>query len=88
MASSWKEALEIFDRVKGSLKHAGQVEKALTSLGTEDRLLIFRGSENEILERLAAYDTEESACTTQDGPLISASVSYFFNQVFACVLCY
>jgi hypothetical protein len=64
MASSWKEAMEIFDRVKGSLKHAGRVEKALICLETEKALLIFRGSDNDVLERLAAFDTEIGACNT------------------------
>jgi hypothetical protein len=62
MASSWKDALEIFDRVKGSLKNAEGVEVALLQLQVEDRLLIFRGSEAEIVRRLVAFDKEEGVC--------------------------
>ena len=60
--AKWAAALDIFDGVKHKLRAPGQVEKALNSIALDERVLLFRGSDSDIVERLSAYDQVEGEC--------------------------
>ena len=57
--SKWAAALDTFDGLKHNFRAPGQVEKALNSIALDERVLLFRGSDSDIVERLSAYDQVE-----------------------------
>ncbi|KAL0028085.1 hypothetical protein WJX77_005436 [Trebouxia sp. C0004] len=54
--AKWAAALDTFDSVKHNFRAPGQVEKALNSIALDERVLLFRGSDSDIVERLSPYD--------------------------------
>lgn len=60
--AKWAAALDSFDGIQHKFRAAGQVEKALNKLALDDRVLLFRGSDSDIVERLSAYDEVEGEC--------------------------
>ena len=54
--AKWAAALDTFDGIKHQFQTPGQVEKALNSIPLDERVLLFRGSDSDIIERLSAYD--------------------------------
>lgn len=52
----WGAALDTFDGIKHHFQTPGQIEKALNSIPLDERVLLFRGSDSDIVERLSAYD--------------------------------
>ena len=54
--AKWAAALDTFDGIKQHFQAPGQVEKALNSIALDERVLLFRGPESDIIERLSAYD--------------------------------
>ncbi len=54
--AKWTAALDTFDGIKHKFRAPGQVEKALNSIAQDERVLLFRGSDSDIVERLSAYD--------------------------------
>ena len=57
--AKWAAALVTFDGLKHNFRAPGQVEKALNSIALGERVLLFRGSDSDIIERLSAYDQVE-----------------------------
>lgn len=57
--AKWAAALDTFDGIKHCFQAPGEVEKALNSIALEERVLLFRGSNSEIRDRLSAYDTAQ-----------------------------
>ena len=55
----WEAALDTFDRIKQKFRAPGQIEKALNSIALDERVLLFRGSDSDIVERLSWYDQVE-----------------------------
>ncbi|KAL3148966.1 hypothetical protein ABBQ32_001823 [Trebouxia sp. C0010 RCD-2024] len=55
----WEAALDTFDRIKHKFRAPGQIEKALNSIALDERVLLFRGSDSDIVERLSPYDQVE-----------------------------
>ena len=55
-------ALGSFDRIKHNFQAPGQIEKALNSIALDERVLLFRGSDSDIVERLSPYDQVEGEC--------------------------
>ena len=61
--AKWAAALGTFDGLKHSFKSPGQVEKAVNSIkALDERVLLFRGSDSDIVERLSAYDQVKGQC--------------------------
>ena len=60
--AKWVAALDTFDGIEHNFRAPGQVEKALNSIALDERVLLFRGSDSDILERLSAYDQVEGEC--------------------------
>lgn len=61
-------ALDTFDRLKHNFQSPGQVEKALNSItALEERLLLLRGSDSDIVERLSPYDQVKGECCPGQG---------------------
>ena len=58
----WEAALDTFDRIKHKFRAPGQIEKALNSIALDERVLLFRGSDSDIVERLSPYDQVEGKC--------------------------
>ncbi len=58
----WAAALDTFDGIKHNFRAPGHVEKALNSIALDERVLLFRGSDSDIVERLSAYDQVEGEC--------------------------
>lgn len=60
MASSWEEAMSIFDKIIRDFKfsNAAKVEKAIAALPESRGLQLFRGEPEDIFARLQAYDDE------------------------------
>ena len=58
----WEAALDTFDRIKHKFRAPGQIEKALNSIALDERVLLFRGSDADIVERLSWYDQVEGKC--------------------------
>ena len=58
----WEAALDTFDRIKHKFRAPGQIEKALNSIALDERVLLFRGSDSDIVERLSPYDQVEGTC--------------------------
>lgn len=67
--AKWAVALDTFDAIKHKFQDSGQVEKALNTIFVGERVLLFRGSETEIFERLSAYDKDQGDCCTRAGPV-------------------
>ncbi|DBA89137.1 TPA: hypothetical protein ACH3X1_016303 [Trebouxia sp. C0004] len=59
--AKWAAALNTFDSIKHNFRAPGQVEKALNSIALDERILLFRGSDSDIVERLSPYDQVEDA---------------------------
>ncbi|DBA89134.1 TPA: hypothetical protein ACH3X1_016301 [Trebouxia sp. C0004] len=59
--AKWAAALKTFDSIKHNFRAPGQVEKALNSIALDERILLFRGSDSDIVERLSPYDQVEGA---------------------------
>ncbi|DBA76965.1 TPA: hypothetical protein ACH3X1_009558 [Trebouxia sp. C0004] len=78
--AKWAAALDAFDGFKHNFRAPGQVEKALNSLALDERVLLFRGSHAEIVERLSAYDQVEG--TGPAYPPVDSS-SAIADQLFA-----
>ena len=57
--SKWAAALDVFDGLKHNFQAPGQIEKALNSIALDERVLLFRGSHLDVVERLSAYDQVE-----------------------------
>ena len=57
--AKWAAALDTFDGIKHHFQAPGQVEKALNSIALDERVLLFRGSDSDIVERLSAYDNAQ-----------------------------
>ncbi|KAL3160415.1 hypothetical protein ABBQ32_010739 [Trebouxia sp. C0010 RCD-2024] len=55
----WEAALDTFDRIKHNFRAQGQIEKAVNSIALDERVLLFRGSDSDIVERLSPYDQVE-----------------------------
>ncbi|KAL3145112.1 hypothetical protein ABBQ38_001721 [Trebouxia sp. C0009 RCD-2024] len=55
----WEAASDTFDRIKHRFRAPGQIEKALNSIALDERVLLFRGSDSDIVERLSPYDQAE-----------------------------
>ena len=60
--AKWTAALNTFDSIKTNFRAPAQVEKALHSIALDERVLLFRGSVSDIVERLSAYDQLEGEC--------------------------
>ncbi len=60
--AKWAAALDTFDSIKHNFRAPGQVEKALNSIALDERVLLFRGSDSDIVERLSAYDQVKGEC--------------------------
>ncbi len=60
--AKWAAALDTFDGIKHNFRAPGQVEKALNSIALDERVLLFRGSDSDIVERLSAYDQVKGEC--------------------------
>ncbi len=60
--AKWAAALNTFDSIKHNFRAPGQVEKALNSIALDERVLLFRGSDSDIVERLSPYDQVEGEC--------------------------
>ncbi|DBA97249.1 TPA: hypothetical protein ACH3X1_014997 [Trebouxia sp. C0004] len=58
--AKWAAALDTFDSIKHNFRAPGQVEKALNSIALDERVLLFRGSDSDIVERLSPYDQVEA----------------------------
>lgn len=54
--AKWVAALDTFDGIKHHFQTPGQVEKALNSIPLDERVLLFRGSDSDIVKRLSAFD--------------------------------
>lgn len=67
--AKWAVALDTFDVIKHKFQDPGQVEKALNTIFIGERVLLFRGSESEIVERLSAYDKVQGECCTRACPV-------------------
>jgi hypothetical protein len=52
----WVDCVHFFDSVKGNFIDALFVERRITALDMTTRLLLFRGSESDVVQRLSAYD--------------------------------
>lgn len=61
--AKWAAALDRFDGIQHNFRAPGQVEKALNKLALDDRVLLFRGSDSDIVERLSAYEEVEGECS-------------------------
>ena len=61
-SAKWAEALNAFDSIKHNFWAPGQVEKALNSIALDERVLLFRGSDSDIVERLSPYDQVQGEC--------------------------
>ncbi|KAL3162997.1 hypothetical protein ABBQ32_009429 [Trebouxia sp. C0010 RCD-2024] len=61
----WEAALDTFDRIKHNFRAPGQIEKALNSVALDERVLLFRGSDSDIVERLSPYDQMEGSGNSQ-----------------------
>ena len=57
--AKWAAALDTFDGIKHKFRAPEQIEKALNSIALDERVLLFRGSDSDIVERLSAYDQVE-----------------------------
>ncbi|KAL3142535.1 hypothetical protein ABBQ38_002857 [Trebouxia sp. C0009 RCD-2024] len=55
----WEAALDTVDRIKYKFRAPGQIETALNSIALDERVLLFRGSDSDIVERLSPYDQVE-----------------------------
>ena len=55
-SAKWTAALDTFDRIKHNFRAPGQVEEVLNSVALDERVLLFKGSDSDIVERLSAYD--------------------------------
>ena len=60
--AKWAAALDTFDGLKHNFRAPGQVEKALNSIALDERVLLFNGSDSDIVERLSVYDQVEGEC--------------------------
>ena len=60
--AKWTTALEIFDRIKHTFRAHAQLEKDLSSIPLEERVLMFRGTDSEIVERLSVYVRVQGEC--------------------------
>ncbi|KAL3148603.1 hypothetical protein ABBQ38_014031 [Trebouxia sp. C0009 RCD-2024] len=63
----WEAALDTFDRIKHNFRAPGQIEKALNSIALDERVLLFRGSDLDIVERLSPYDRVEGTLDSTGG---------------------
>lgn len=52
----WVAALDTFKGIKHHFQAPDQIEMALNRIAMAERVLLFQGSESDILERLSAYD--------------------------------
>lgn len=79
-STKWAAALDKFDSMKHNFQAPEQIEKALNSIPLGERVLLFRGSYADILQRLSAYDTMQ-------GELPLAKVCYVFLQLtlYLCI---
>ncbi len=59
--AKWAATLDTFG-IKHNFRAPGQVEKALNSIALDGRVLLFRGSDSDIVERLSPYDQVEGEC--------------------------
>lgn len=64
--AKWAAALDTFDGIKHQFQTPGQVEKALNSIPLDERVLLFRGSDSDIIERLSAYDKAQGSNVNQE----------------------
>ena len=60
--AKWAAALDTFDSIKHNFRAPGQVEKAVNSIALDERVLLFRGSDSDIVERLSPYDQVAGQC--------------------------
>ena len=60
--AKWEAALDTFDGIKHNFRAPGQIEKALNSIALDERVLLFRGCDSDIVERLSPYDQAEGEC--------------------------
>ena len=79
----WEAALDTFDRIKHKFRAPGQIEKALNSIALGERVLLFRGSDSDIVERLSWYDqVEGKCCLARACPFFhSARMRAFFSHL-------
>ncbi|DBB06440.1 TPA: hypothetical protein ACH3X1_011998 [Trebouxia sp. C0004] len=61
--AKWAAALDTFDGIKHNFRAPGQVEKAVNSIALDERVLLFRGSDSDIVERLSGYDQVKGLTT-------------------------
>lgn len=81
-------ALDTFDRVKHNFQSPGQVEKALNSItALEERLLLLRGSDSDIVERPSAYDQVkgDTSAEKEGGPAKKARTDSKIALVRECL---
>ncbi|KAL0036930.1 hypothetical protein WJX77_005580 [Trebouxia sp. C0004] len=77
----WEAALDTFDRIKHKFRAPGQIEKALNSIALDERVLLFRGSDSDIVERLSWYDQVEAVRTLDDVTIISEATARAFHRL-------
>lgn len=59
-----------FDVIKHNFRAPGQVEKALNSISLDERVLLLRGSDSDVVERLSAYDQVKGECCLSKACLV------------------
>lgn len=74
--AKWTAALVTFDGIKHHFQASGQVEKALNSIALQERVLLFRGSDSDIVERLSAYDMPQGKLR-----LVQQCLSLYVNRL-------
>jgi hypothetical protein len=52
----WINCMCFFDKVKGNLNDAAYVERTMATLDMTSKLLLFRGTESDVVQRLSAFD--------------------------------
>ena len=57
--AKWAAALDTFDGIKLLYLAPGKLEISLYSISLDVRVLLFRGSDSDIVERLSAYDNAQ-----------------------------
>ena len=78
--AKWAAALDTFDSIKHNFQAPGQIEKALNSIAVNERVLLFRGSDSDIVERLSPYDQVE-------GESCMSCLSFSLNVCISVLMC-
>ena len=82
--TKWAAALNTFDSIKHSFRGPGQVEKALNNIALDERVLLFRGSDSDIVERLSPYDqVEGECCLARACPVLDVCISVLKSRLQA-----